>query len=85
MVFSESDDGLAQRITGISNPVEHIQSSGMQISFDDIISQNESETGGSKPTSARLHRVPNDKSLKTIGTFNGQSYFRETNLTQTFR
>jgi hypothetical protein len=55
---------------GISNPVEQIQPS-MQISFDDMISQNESEMGDSKPATARSQRVNKSRMMEGVGAFNG--------------
>lgn len=51
-----------------------MQSSNMQISFDDMISQNDSEIGDSKPATARSQRINKARMTEGIGTFNGLFY-----------
>ncbi|KAI6183644.1 hypothetical protein M3Y97_00510900 [Aphelenchoides bicaudatus] len=65
----KNEDGLAQRLIGISNPVEHMQPTSMQINFDDMISQTGSDID-SKPATARSQRVNKSRMNEGIGAFN---------------
>jgi len=66
----QNEGGLGQRLIGISNPVEQIQPTGMQISFDDMLSQNGSEFGDSKPPTSRSQRINKNRMSEGISNFN---------------